>query len=226
MIDNYYIYNRIRDLSKTGTSGYQSLDQYNRDSIQVCNHVSEMLATNYEKNGAIVDALALLIKSATSDVVSDGSGIVALPNDFLHLDSMGLVLNAKYCGFQKINRNEVDMIMSSSVRKFDPAKNHVGYYREDGEIKALPPQVFTITAFRYIRKPVNPVLALTNVSTGNDDYQTLDPDNTTDWEFGSSVADLIVYLMLEKLGVQMKEELLLEYSKLGIDRATINPATP
>lgn len=219
MVDNYFVYNRIRDLSKTGTSGYQSLDQYNRDAEQITNMLAEVLCQNYEGNGLVSDALAGLIKTSTGVVVSAG-GVLTLPDDYLHLDSMGTIINTKYVGFHKINRNEVDSIMSSSIRKFDATKLHLGYYKDSGTIKVLPAATYSLT-FRYIRKPVKPVLALTTVTTADDDYQTLNSGSTVNFEFGSSVTDLIVYLMLEKLGIQMKDQIISEYANLGINRAMI-----
>lgn len=221
MVDNYFVYNRIRDLSKTGTSGYQSLDQYNRDAKQVSNELARVLSNNYEDNGAVADALVHLLKTSTTETVS-GAGVVDLPEDYLHIDSMGTVIYSEQVPFNKIMRKEADSIMSSRVRKFSVAKKHLGYYKDDGGIQLLPKQSYPLE-FRYIRKPVDPVLSLVLADDG--DYEILDPigTNTIDFEFGDSVTDLIIYMMLEKLGVQMKEQILTEYANIGIQRANVKP---
>lgn len=223
MVDNYFVYNRIRDLSKTGTSGYQSLEQYNGDAKQVTNELARVLSNNYEDNGAVADALVHLLKTVNNAVVS-GGGAVTLPEDYLHLDSMGTVIAGEKVPFNKIMRKEVDTIMSSGVRKFNVAKKNLGYYKDAGGIQLLPEQSFPLI-FRYIRKPADPVLSLVLADDG--DYEIIDPNpiNTKNFEFGDSVTDLIIYMMLEKLGVQMKEQIVTEYANIGIQRANIKPPT-
>lgn len=223
MVDNYFVYNRIRDLSKTGTTGYQSLDQYNGDAKQVANELVRVLCNNYEDNGAVADALVHVLKTSTT-VVVNGTGFVALPDDYLHIDSIGTIIDGEKVPFNKIMRKEVDTIMSSGVRKFNVVNQNLGYYKDAGGIQLLPEQTFPLV-FRYIRKPIDPVLSLVLADDG--DYEILDPDpsHTTDFEFGEAVTDLIIYMMLEKLGVQMKEQIVTEYANIGIQRANIKPPT-
>lgn len=220
MVGNYFVYQRVNDLAKAGTSGYQSIDQYNRDAKQVMNEVVETLCANYEGNGAVADALEPLLVIANP--TPDGSGFITKPEDFIHLDSIGTVISREKVPFNAINRNEVDSIMSSPVRRFNVAGKHLGYYKESGLVKLLPEQTFSIN-FRYIRQWETPFLSLIPATEDDDDYYILnpDPDATIDFELGSSMQSLIVYMMLEKLGVQMKEAILTEYANIGIQRSMI-----
>jgi hypothetical protein len=223
MVDNFYVYSRCGELAKDKTSGYQTIDEYNNDAKQVTGEMVELLMPFYETNQQVVDALEPLFKSNQSLTIS-GTGVITKPTDYLHLDSIGVKVGDEYKPARKVNRNQVDMIMSSSVRRFDVLRHQYGYYFENNNIQLLPKTQLEVE-FRYIKKPADPYLSLIPATDSDDDYYVQDPDatKTKDFEFNSSMTNLIIYLMLEKRGIQMREAILTEFATMGINREMIKP---
>lgn len=212
MISVVDLYNMSVQVPKKGTSGYFSIPEWNANLKRTQTEVIEFLAPFYEINQQITDALAPFIKKATG--TSDGSGILAKPDDYVHLTSLDVADYPCY----PISVNQRSTIKTSPVRKPSVSTNQ--YYRifQDNSIQLLPETALEIN-YTYIRKPAEASVSATSVSSEDSDYQTITA--VTDLEWPHQLFNLFLYLMLEKMGIEVKEQILIEYGNLGVQKEAI-----
>lgn len=217
MISTEAVWNRINVLSKNGTSGYQTEEEFNSDLAAVQLELASMLLPLYEKNQQVADALSPFI--TYEDKTASSTGEVTKNANYLGLATIWLYQNLQYYPTNKVSLNEVAMTRISPIRKPLLAKNRAKYYLVNDRIIMLPEQPMAVRVF-YCKHPDLATIELTPVSDEDNDY--LEVGDVVDLKWNQSMFNLIVYLMLEKLGVSMKEQLLMEFSQLGIQRSMIN----
>lgn len=216
-IDKTKVYNRVNALAKTGTSGYDDEEEYNSKTYVAELRLVEMLTDVYETNTKASDALNWLIKD--TDIVSGANGLLTLPTDYLHLSTIQLKVGSNLYPTDKIRTNELGMVRTSPIRGMDLTKNKVGYYFKQGAIYTLPEQASITMRMTYISKPVFSTITLTPATDANTDYLTVTGGSNFGW--GEQMFNIIVYLILEQLGVEMKEQWLLEFANFGITKETL-----
>lgn len=217
MIDKAKVWNRVKDLARTVTTGYDNQDEYNSKSYAAELALLEMLSDVYEHNTKASDALDWLITDAS--LTSDANGKLTLPTDYVHLATIQYVSNSVKYPTTKVRTNEVAMYRTSPVRGFDVTKNDIGYYFKAGAAYTLPEQTGLTVVLTYIKKPTFSSIILTEVSTDTEDY--LDLTGGVDFGWPEQLFNIIVYLILEQLGVELKEQWLLEFAAYGIQREAI-----
>lgn len=212
MISVVDLYNMTVQVLKKGTSGYFSIPEWNANLKRTQTEAIEFLAPFYEVNQQVTDALAIFIKLATG--TSDGSGILTKPDDYVHLTSLDVADYPCY----PISVNQRTTIKSSPIRK--PSTETNQYYRmfQNGIIQLLPETALTVN-YTYIRKPASASISAVNVSDDDSDYQTITA--VADLEWPHQLFNLFLYLMLEKMGMEVKEQVLIEYGNLGIQKEAI-----
>lgn len=216
-IDKAKVYNRVNSLAKTGTSGYDDQDEYNGKTYAAELRLVEMLADVYESNTKASDALNWLIKDA--DITSGANGLLTLPNDYLHLSTIQLKVGANLYPTDKIRTNELGMVRTSPIRGMNLTKNKIGYYFKQGNIYTLPEQAGIVARTTYISKPVYSTIVLTEASDADSDFLTV--SGGVDFGWPDSLFNIIVYLILEQLGVELKDQWLLEFANYGITIETV-----
>lgn len=222
MISISKLIDSVNQLAKNGTSGYTTEKEWNDAIYSLQYEVLSILCDNYENNQKVSDYLInhIRINEITAntnghleiDLYSSGSDL----EDGGYYRTLSILLNGIYPA-TKVNINEVGMYLTSPIRKFDIAKNRVGYYFAEGDIMMLPKESMSVTHF-YCKKPDLAKIAYTEVSDEDNDYLTVDELETIDIDFPEGLFNLFLYLLLEKLGIEMKEQLLTEYSQLGLSR--------
>lgn len=220
MISIIKVWTRVMELAKVGTAGYDDQDAFNDKIYQVQLELAELLSDVYEINKKAADALApLIIEIPTT---TDADGYFELEDDYLHLCTIQLPVitgsNTVNWPMRKINTNEIAMIETSPVRKPLLVNNEAVYYRSDNIVKVIPRQGMDLNTI-YCSKPPEATIVLTEASDADSDYLT--PSLGDDLVWPESMFNMIVYLTLEKLGIEMKEELLSQFSALGISREMI-----
>ena len=195
---------------KAGTSGYFNKSEWENvvESVQL--DLVEILTPHYENNIIVQDALGPFVKSVPTPYTVNG---LTKPADYLHLMS----LNAAGKPVYPIKVNEIGLINESHIRSPDATKGRYYYYMMDDKINLLPNTAVALTG-AYIRKPLTAVIVLTPTSTSERDY--LVPTVGVNLEWPLTMFNIILYMVLDKLGVQMKEQIVREFANMGIQRET------
>lgn len=213
MIANAKVYQRVNQLLKSGTSGYQNMAEYNNDAWAALIDILNVLCDNYEKNEKVSDMLNKNGHIISPPFSTNSAGFYAFPNDHYRTFNVKLTSGAMEYPVKKINTNEVAMYLTSPIRAFDASKKLYGYYMSDGGLNVLPAAVGTFK-ITYCKKPIAPILVLTS---DDDDYETVGA-GTTDINLPENLFNLFCYRMLESASVEMKERLTMEYAAMGINR--------
>jgi len=220
MISVERLWNRIGVLTKDGTSGYTTEDEFNSDLYAVRYQILSTLCDNYQNNNKTSNWLINHIKTAS--ITTLANGVLYLPNNYYRdlaiLYPQGGVDHETY----DLNTNSIGLTMSSPIRKMDVAKNRIGYAYNDGGLVIYPNQIGITVKLIYCKQPDEAKIAFNTASTGEDDYITIDNTNTDDLDFPEGLFNLFVYSMLEYRGIQLKDELTQEYSQLGLNREIVN----
>lgn len=217
------LWDRVSTISSTGTSGYFTEDDFNSNLYSVQYQVLSLLADDYENNQKISDFLINHIQedaqtSLANGKLYSGSIISSLPNYYRSLSLQYIAPNNKVYPSKKITVSEVGMYESSPVRKPNLDKNRTLYYFVGNNITVLPKQADLDFNLIYLIKPALAKIAFTTASTDDNDYLVVDNANTIDIDFPEGLINLFTFLMLECMGIEQKENLLVEYSQLGLNR--------
>jgi hypothetical protein len=205
MIEVVRLWNTLMDSAKTGTSGYQSAAEFNRDLASVQTSAMGLLAPKYAANMYVQELLAPFVMNVD---VSETK-----PDDCFYF--LGATIND--IPATPITPLQASIIQSSPIRN-PSAKNPSAYfYLEDGGLKYIHSGSLAGT-MQYVRQPEEAAITLTPVSDANRDY--LEPTSDGDLEWPESAFNLILALMQQKLGVELKEDLLMSVGQLGLQFET------
>lgn len=200
MIDTVKLKESVDQLAKSGTSGYQTVDEFNNNLRLVQSSVLLMFTEMYEREQVISDLLApFVVNAEISNEKPAGY------HRFIEAE-----VNGQPC--YPISRNRVSMTKSSPIRK-PSASGQSYYYFEGDQVKFLYDEELEGT-MTYIRKPLESALTVSYVEDEESDYETYTADQNLEWD--SSAENLFVFLLLERLGISQKDNLVIEYSKLGL----------
>lgn len=213
MISVVALWNQIQQTAKTGTTGYQTQDEFNNDLATTQTRICNILCDNYDLTSKVEDALFGLLVS--QDELTSSSGIVSTPGDYFRLIAMWVNINGVYQISQKVALNQVPVYITSFVRNPDITKNRTIYYYLDGAVQMLP-QMALQTKYIYCKQPPVASILLTPESSWNYDY--IVPSAGTDLVWSPLLFNLFVYTMLEMLGIECKDNIIYEYSQLGIPK--------
>lgn len=208
MIDIVSFWETVQQSAKTGTSGYQSKDEFNRDLHIVQLSAFGTLSPFYSKNQQVQDLLSYFVKTVP---------IGARPGDYGHFVSA--TVNGK--ASHPINVNQKDIILSSSIRKPTKENKLCYHYFEENNVHFLLDGTVGGT-MTYLSVPKQAEIDLQEFSDEDSDYVT--PISVSDLEWPQTAYNLLLYLMLERTGLERKEQILMEYSQLGIQRESIKVA--
>lgn len=202
--------------AKIGTSGYDSPDEFERKIKEIQTEAMGILVPFYEDNQKVKDALSPFVKTVLYSLPS--TGYLEKPDDYVRF------IGADVQGFESypLNKNEVAMVKRSPIRKPSATTHMYYYYQSDDLIKFLPEMEMDIY-YSYIRQPAAAKLVMVPVDEENDDYlvpSAVDGD-VVDLEWPESMFNFLLYLFLEKLGLEMKDGLLVEYSNMGIQKESV-----
>lgn len=211
MIGIVRLYETVNQLCKTETSGYQTEQEFNNDVAAVQDDLMTTFSPLYSINQTLKDIMDVFVKSVNISINSNGQA--DKPDDYYR--GLTARINGHPC--YPIAVNEKDIWNTSPIRKPSLANNIYVYYQENGVLNFLPSQALTAN-FSYIRKPSEASIEFTVQDEEDGDYIT--PIAVSDLEWDDNVFNLFVYKMLDRLGMEMKDSLSLEYSRLGIQLET------
>lgn len=224
MISTKLLYERLGILTKSGTSGYFTQEDFNSNLYSVTYAILATLCDNYEKNQKVTDYLVNHITLYSSTTEANGflfdSSITETLEDYYRTLSVHYKGSTQTYSSQKSTIGELGMYLSSPIRRPNKTKGQTIYCFVDGNIKMYPNEATDFDLY-YCRKPVVGELVLEDVSDEENDYTVVDEVNTVDIDFPEGLFNLFVYFMLESMGIEQKENLAMEFSQLGIERTVI-----
>lgn len=199
------IWRSVQGTAKKSTTGYQTKDKFNDDLALVELTILKALCELYEKEQVISDDLAPFV--VTLDPITENK-----PADYFRFVSAEINGEEVY----PVHRNAVSMTKNSAIR--GTVKS---FYFDGNKIKFLlgGDNEMTESSLVYIRKPEPGKIDMTYSDQGGD-YQT--PSVETETEWGDNVRNLMEALLLERLGIETRESVVMEASKLGIQREMLN----
>lgn len=211
MIDHVRFYETVGQAARSGSSGYFSGDEWNRNLAAVETDLFNMMAPLYSSNFQVQDMLSPFVKS--EEGVLSG-GILVKPEGFSQFISAEINGNPVY----PLNLNEVAIVKSSPTRKPSIENNQYYNYFKNDKIYFEPSQVAKVN-FDFLGKPIPGEILLTEVSSEDSDYVTV--TSTRDLEWPEKAFNILMYLMLEKFGIDQRESIAYEYAQIGIQREIV-----
>lgn len=213
MILTVDVWEGVSRLAKSGTAGYQDEEEFNSDLNAVQIALMSMLAPMYSTDQVIKDILGPFIEPLTG--TSSATGVLAKPSDYFQLATVAI---SGYPAFS-IDVSEIQMLQFIPSRRPSATDNRYYYFMQSDSINLLPSAVHTVTG-TYIRQPDEASIILTPVSEDDRDYVT--PTSTDNLEWPQRVFNIIVYMMLLKLGLSFEKQLIMEFAQLGINTELLN----
>lgn len=201
MISVVRLWNTLMQSAKTGTSGYQSADEFNRDLASVQTSAMGLLCPMYAENTYIQELLEPFVESVAISLTK--------PVDCFYF--LGATINgiASY----PITPVQATLYQNSPIRTPSAENPSAYHYMVNGAITYIHSGSLAGT-MQYIRSPEEATIVLTPVSTPNRNYVT--PTAGADLEWPESAFNLILALMQQKLGLELKGDLLMSVAQIGI----------
>lgn len=208
------VWDRVNDYVKKYQSGFDAVEDYNGKFYQVQYELANYLISIHAINEKAQELLQPLIVSAP--VTASSTGFINKPAEFMYY------LSGSYEGkpIHKLSANQLDTYELLPQRRGDLDKKRVNITGIDGGWEARPATAFS-AKIRYVKQPPVSTIAFTIQSTEDEDILAYDDDATVDFVWSDECINLIVYMMLEKYGVSMREKLLQEYSQLGLAKEAV-----
>lgn len=215
------VWQRVMDLAKTGTSGMDTQDEFNSKANSAQKVIATALMRVAEINQEASDALSWL-KVPSGALTTDATGKITMPANYLGFDTAEYIANGGRWPVTKIRTNEIANTRRSPIRKPDLTTNDICIYFKSGGMYTMPEQAGLVIDFLYYKKVPDASIVLTPAS--DDEGDLVVPSVGTDFGWPMSVFNLLVYAILEQLGIELKEQLLLEYAQFGVTRDMIKTA--
>ncbi len=218
MISVKYIWDRLAAYGAKYQSGTDVVAYFNSALAEVQIEVFSDFAPLYDSNEKVKTLLDFWVREQSG--TSDGSGVAALgtPPEVVNRPlSIGYV-NSGAVQFAIPYISETELIASSRIPQRVPdvgSKNVYYRFNSPSKLNFYPSLGIPYKAF-YMIYPVPAYIAFIYSSTSDEDIMTYDPTNSQDLQWPQAANNLILYKMLEKYGVTVREEILQEYAKYGI----------
>lgn len=231
VIDIYLdLWQRINQYGQKYMSGQQVVDTFNGALSEVQNEVFSMLSPYYSTNEKVRAILAVWVKSVNASATNGAYAIPSGDDDpqFDRVISLGVTdiatpPNILY-EINPISEGELVFASRMPQRAPDLSKKRV-YYLVDAPttVNFFPKPASLPFLMYYLVFPDEAKIAFTFSETDDEDIMTYDPDNSVQLKWTKDARNLILYKMLEKYGVTVREQLLQEYSRLGLTEMLAQP---
>lgn len=210
-------------------AGQNLVDAFNGALDEVQLELYNQLAPIYQSNEKVRSLLAVWVKKQY-DTASNGTYTVGNSQGLFDrvvgmsvTDTTAPTPNILYA-IEPIMEAELTYAARIPQRAPSLAKKRV-YYLVDGPttINLYPAAASIPFLLFYLVFPTAAYIAFTYTETDDEYIQTYDPTNSQDLAWTSDAFNLILYMMLDKFGVSVREQLLMEYAKLGLTELMSQP---
>lgn len=207
------LYDRLTDYAKKYQSGLDIVTDYNSRFAEVqeefANYLVSILAVN-DRAEQYLDPLIVTITSAVT------AGLITRPTDFRNY------ISASYNGYpvHKLSANQMETYEQIFQRKGDLTKNRVNICAQDGKWLVKPTATVSIIT-KYVKTVPLSTIAFTYTSGADEDIMTYSDSATVDFVWDAECIPILIYMMLEKYGISVREQLLQQYALLGLGKEEI-----
>ena len=215
------VWNRIDAYSAKYQSGTDVVAYFNSALAEVQLELFNTVSPLYDANEKVKSLLDFWVKSQAGNSASDGSlavgtdpEVVNRPLGVGYTDGTNILF-----GIYEVSENELVAIARMPQRAPNVAKKIVYYRFNSPNTIQFYPATTTPYSLFYLIYPTEAKIAFTFTETDDEDIMTYDPTDSVDLGWPQSAYNLIVYLMLQKYGVTVRESILEEYSKFGVTEA-------
>lgn len=211
MIDIRDVYQFVTQTKRSGTSGYDSEDDWNANIKSTEIDIYRTLVPLYAKDDRIQKIFSPFVKTLDFPNISNGS--IEVPEDFdKYIDT--IFEDGSKIVYPR-NLNEKSRILSSPIQ--NPTLNSDEYFCffNGSKIDFLPQDVEECKLV-YLRKPVPASISFQLHESDDEDYIRLNVIKNSEWP--DEIFNLYCAVLLEKFGFQNRETIATEYGRLGIER--------
>lgn len=208
-------------ISKVGTSGYDSNPDFIAKANEVNLDLMAMLTPHYGKIKAVTDILNTFVVDIPCNFIS---GLMGIPEDFYGYISTykqtGDNTTASYSTVRQLKTNQVGAIGQNTIRRGTVTAPNVRL--EAGNLVLTPINGDAGLNLIYFRLPADVNIVVTPTETEDSDDEVV--TDQTNYEWPARCANLLIYLLVNRLGGEMKQEILVELAGLGIQmNLTVEP---
>jgi len=213
-----FLWNRCADYIQKYQSGADIVDYFNTKLSEVQYELFNDLSPLYDKNEMVKELLNFWVRQQAGSSMVDGSQslgndpeIVNRPLAIGYTDGTSIL-------FSITEASESELVAAARMPQRAPSVNKkIVYYRFNapGTLNFYPAAITPYFCY-YLVYPTEAKIAFTYSSTDDEDIMTYDDVDSIDLAWPEAADNLIIYKMLEKIGVSIREELLQAYAKYGI----------
>lgn len=211
MIDIREVYQFVTQTKRSGTSGYDSDEDWNANLKSTEIEIYRTLVPMYAKDDRIQKALNPFVK--TQDYPNIYNGTISLPSDF------NKYIDTSFGDGDKMvyprNLNEKSRILSSPIDNPSITSDEYFCFFKGSTIEYLPKEVDSCSLV-YLREPIPASVEFELKEEDDEDYIRLKVIRNS--EYPNELFNLYCAILLEKFGYQNRETVAVEYGRLGIER--------
>lgn len=205
MISTVRLWETLMSSARTNSTGYQTASQFNLDLASVQTSLMGLLCPLYATNTYVQELLAPFVRSLAISTTK--------PSDSFYF--LGGTING--IPAYQITPTQGSLYTSSPIRRPSSTNQTAFFYLVNDNVQWVYSGAF-VGNMEYIKTPLPATIILTPVSDANRDYVT--PTAGADLEWPESAFNFILAMMMQKLGLELKEDLLLSMSQLGLQAET------
>ena len=220
MISVLDLWNAELEYSKKNQSGSDSVDAWNLRLKQVQIAFLNILAPLCETNQVAVNLLQPVIVESDT-IISSAAGVLTKPSNCIYPLSYSLVTNDGQFEVRYLRYNQLQTYKKLTQRRPDSSKNRVYITMLNNNLRCSPEEALSFKMI-YVKEAPEAVIAFTEDDSGDEDKLVYDSNNSVDLVWDSSCYNIILYMMLERKGVSMREPLLNEFAQLGLNVELMN----
>lgn len=213
MVDIVQVQQAAFRITKIGTSGYDSTPDFVAKANEVNIDAMNLLTPHYGKVEAVDDIINTFVMQISGDFTG---GLMPIPEDFYGFislyKSVGANTDITNSPVRKLKTNQIGTIGRNTIRK--PTLTDPKIYFTAGNINLEPINADAGLTLVYFRVPADVSITTTPVESDTDDYETV--TDQTNYEWPARMKNLLIYLLVERLGGEMKQPILFEIAQLGI----------
>ncbi len=219
MIDTAEFIDYVGELTEKEQSGFSTGKNWTGYINQSQNELAEYLNSIQEINQHAVDLITPLI--VVAPLSSNSVGLIAYPNGYNHFKALRYLDGVKIRKTQYLGTNQVGIVEDEGKipqRKSDLTKGRINYTFLGTGIQVYPKQVLTFELV-YIKYPTKAAISYNYTEVNGEPKRTVASQTNMDWNM--NCFNLLVYMVMDKMGLAKRDLILNEYAQLGIAKESV-----
>jgi hypothetical protein len=223
------LWNRVNQYAAKYQSGQAVVATFNAALAEVQAEVYNDLSPYYQVNEKVRGLLNVWVKVLNATF---SAGAYTMPNgnndpEFDRVISLAITngSNPATILYEVNPITEGELVYANRIpqRAPDATKKRV-YYLMDGPltINVRPQTVNLPFVLYYLVYPTKSEIAFTYTETDDEDVMTYDEDNSTNLGWSKDAFNIILYKMLEKYGIETRDQWTAEYARMGLAKPILN----